>query len=449
MPRLRMRLLLCVVCLVLSQARLLCAEERILADRLERILKLSAGVGVTVQALEQEAPAFSYNGKAALKPASVLKIATSVAALNRLGAGFRFETHVFRGNEGPEKVLYVKGGGAPDLAIEQLWLIVRQLRIRGIGSIDRIVLDESQFVAPKRRNGQRAYETGGGALSFNYNSLTVHICPQEPGHSALVTIDPWEAELPLSGAILTASKDSFVVDEGKEGLVVRGSVARGSSCRTVYRSVEDPGALFGQVLRALLKQLGVKGKMAIDRGIVPSAAHKLFSEGSKPLALIVRDLNHYSNNFIAEQLLHAISKEGALPWDRMRGLQRVQQLLTVQGLPAHIVDGSGLDHENRATTEAFVQILRAALSDPHIAPELLASLSKNGESGTLKKRSLGLPDGTVRAKTGTLRDTVSLAGVVTAKSGREYVFAIFHNGRATQSAYTNESQLAQTIYNFG
>lgn len=425
------------------------AAETQLAQKLAATLRLGNGVGAVVQEIGGRGYVFAHNEHAPLKPASVLKIATSYAALRELGGNFRFETEVFLSGKGPESTLYVKGGGSPDLSIEQAWMMARQLKVQGVTEIGRIVLDQSLFRSPNRRAGQRAYETGGGALSFNYNSISISVCPQEPGKSAIVTIDPWEAGLGLQGMIATGSKDAFRVDETPEGFAIRGTVARSGGCRTVYRSVEDPLAVFGAVFKALLQQMGVRGALTVERGAVAPQARKLFTEGSKPLALIVRDLNHYSNNFIAEQVLHGISRQGNAPWDRDRGLARLTQLLTFGEVPAVVVDGSGLDHANRATAASLLHVLQLAAQDPQIGPEFFASLSKNGESGTLKKRQLGLPDGVIRAKTGTLRDTVSLAGYVSAKSGKTYAFVTLHNGRATQSAYTDESKLVQSIYNFG
>lgn len=90
-----------------------------------------------------------------------------------------------------------------------------------------------------------------------------------------------------------------------------------------------------------------------------------------------------------------------------------------------VVDASGLSRQNKVTAHVLAQLLFKIHSDPVLA-KLIESLPVGGKSGTLQSRYIKTaPDavGLVKAKTGTLSGTVSLAGYV--QSGdREYAFAI-------------------------
>jgi PBP4 family serine-type D-alanyl-D-alanine carboxypeptidase len=90
-----------------------------------------------------------------------------------------------------------------------------------------------------------------------------------------------------------------------------------------------------------------------------------------------------------------------------------------------IIDASGLSRQNKVTAHVLAQLLYKIHSDP-VLSQLIDSLPVGGESGTLRNRYLETaPEavGLVKAKTGTLSGTVSLAGYV--QSGdREYAFVI-------------------------
>ena len=90
-----------------------------------------------------------------------------------------------------------------------------------------------------------------------------------------------------------------------------------------------------------------------------------------------------------------------------------------------IIDASGLSRQNKVTAHVLAQLLYKIHSDP-VLSQLIESLPVGGESGTLRNRYLETaPEavGLVKAKTGTLSGTVSLAGYV--QSGdREYAFVI-------------------------
>ena len=133
-------------------------------------------------------------------------------ALQELGPDYTFKTGLFGEGfkAGHLKRLYVKGGGDPALTTEKAFSIARELRLRGVKKIDELALDDSLFLEQQVAAGQRAYETGSSALAFNYNSVDFRICPRSSSENALVTVEPWEAGLTITGQVKTVAGASDV-----------------------------------------------------------------------------------------------------------------------------------------------------------------------------------------------------------------------------------------------
>lgn len=142
--------------------------------------------------------------------------------------------------------------------------------------------------------------------------------------------------------------------------------------------------------------------------LVTAAALQKLSPQSQIRSRSIRDwiitTNLRSNNSYANILLSYLG-----------GYPSVKQALSRLGVEARgyrMRDGSGLSRKNLATPRTLVTTLRAM----HTAKGkeiFLASLPIAGETGTLKNRmQYTSAQGTVRAKTGTLRGVRALSGYV-------------------------------------
>ena len=136
----------------------------------------------------------------------------------------------------------------------------------------------------------------------------------------------------------------------------------------------------------------------------------------------------YSDNRLSQRLAeHAASAHGYKR--NVKGLQQtfedalLSKTIGVSGLV--IKDGSGLSKENRVTARTVVEVLRIIRDIPEYQ-SIYRGLPKSGKTGTLKNRyKTTAPDavGLVKAKTGWVNGTVSLAGYITAGE-KELVFAV-------------------------
>lgn len=411
-------------------------------DRLRSSRMGNALVGISVVDLDSGQQIVDLGATRPLKPASVLKLVTSAVVLSELGPNYRYKTALWSEpvSNGLVGTVAIRGVGAPDLVIESVWLLARRLRSMGIKQIARLVIDQSAFPASRQAVGQRAYQTGAAALSFNYNSIAVVVCPTKIGQDATIRLDPWEIASKIRGKIDTVSRgdSSFSIDQdstaadGALQFVARGGIAASSECKTVYRSVDDPGSYLLSTARQLFEGVGIRVGGVGEIATIPSHYKLLTTIDSKYLSEIVTDLNHFSTNFIAEQLLHTLGEQPNGVFSRSAGLARMATWLKSQGITEdqfEIADASGLSHDSRATAQLFTTLLKLMFRNQRVGPEFVSSLSIGEESGTLRKRQFGAAGAKIfiRAKTGTLNGVSSLAGYIQTAKGRNMAFAILLN----------------------
>lgn len=452
-------------------------EPSTLQRQIERLLSpcapLKCGVSV-VEVATGDSPV-RLNDLVPLKPASVQKLLTTAVALKELGPEFRFQTVLWQQDRSGARVgtLYVQGGGAPDLTLERAWLLAREVRKQGVQQVQRLVLDNSFYVETVQRQGQRAYQTSPSALALSFNSMAFQVCPNLPGQPATVTPDPWEFNVGVRGKIMTAKPGSvgaLQIDEmqpegGSGAFAIRGSIPAGSACQVFYRSVRDPLAYFGETFLRFLQEAGVRVPQHFERGTVVSAADKLFAQPSRGLVESLRDLNHFSNNFVGEQILFGLGAPQDVKLrergttsvktvSREAGIGRVTSYLKDLGIPEgefEIADGSGLSHQNRLSPRIVTSILRQMSFEGEIEAEFEVSLSVSGRSGTLRERDFSLPEGViVRGKTGTLDGVSALAGYLVTKSKKRVAFAILQNAANDSSeAKKREDRIVSLLYREG
>jgi len=150
---------------------------------------------------------------------------------------------------------------------------------------------------------------------------------------------------------------------------------------------------------------------------------------SAPLAEIVRDINKYSNNVMAQQVFLTLGRDesgsiGSLAASRAV-LQRWWQERIAANEPLAVENGSGLSRQERVSARALGQLLQTAYRSP-LMPELMASLPISGVDGTLKRAKFARP-GSAHLKTGSLNEVTAIAGFVHGASGKRYVLVALAN----------------------
>jgi len=386
-----------------------------------------------------------------LTPASNAKILTAIAALSTFGPSYQFETEV-RSDIAPDAEgavgrLAVRGAGDPALNSEDWWRLADALRHRGLRRVrGDILLDDSLFDAERWHRGwgrtsSRAYHAPVGALNANYGAFAVTVtAAARPGDPVSVAVDPPVPYFEISNGARTVGareRSSLVVDrragEGHETVVVRGSAVAGSAPRTFYRSVLDPTAYAGAVLRMQLEAVGIRVDGDLRRGEASSLAHELLRFEGRPLADVVRLFVKYSNNTVAETLVKDMGAhaDGVGSWATgVPAEMRTLVSLGLDGSSISLVDGSGLSYENKVSPRALVDALRLARHSFDFGPELVSALPIAASDGTLQERARGA-EGRVRAKTGLLNGVTGLSGYAQLAGGDLAVFSVLVNGYRT------------------
>ena len=139
---------------------------------------------------------------------------------------------------------------------------------------------------------------------------------------------------------------------------------------------------------------------------------------SPPLKDIIKFTLLWSDNTIADRLAHSSAHQDGLPTD-VSGLQSVfEKTLKELNVPAEgllVQDGNGLSHQTRVSVRTITSLLVEIKKNPDLKV-IYDGLPTAGETGTLKSRFVkDAPSavGLVKAKTGWIDTTVSLAGFVT------------------------------------
>lgn len=394
-----------------------------------------------------------------LKPASILKVLTSAVALQELGPEYRFPTQLYAAGQQGQGVerLYVRGSGDPAMTTETLWILARSVRNAGIRQVAVLVGDDTSFVGNASREGQRAYEAASSALSLNFNSVELIACPSFPGAQARVFAEPFEfaqrAGVHILNSVQTGSGKASAVQfqetscSGQQkpcaqSFQASGHIGQGASCGRQYRSVQNPRHYFLTTLRGFLEAVGVQvGSIETGSQRTPGTARLLSTHESKALAVILRDLNQYSSNFIAEQILMALgaqtgSREFLIGQSFHREIGKQRMVNFLQGrkvwTPGSVLeDASGLSHANRLSAKSILSAMLFLLSNEKFRPEFESSLAVLGQSGTLKRRKSPEPGLFLRGKTGTLNGVKSLAGTLRSRSGRVQAFVLIQNNAGT------------------
>jgi D-alanyl-D-alanine carboxypeptidase/D-alanyl-D-alanine-endopeptidase (penicillin-binding protein 4) len=280
------------------------------------------------------------------------------------------------------------------------------------------------------------------------------------GNFAQIALEPAEYGRTIKGTVRTVpgsgNNISVHIPAGTGIVRIDGAIGINAQCRTIYRSVPQPEEYFAQTLvgflHGLVRPFGELNRSAIRISTSPvdTAKMKFFQEyRSKPLVAFVADMNTFSNNVIAEQLVHLLGKEKeAEMFDYELGRDRIYEAIK-STFKAEVVirDGSGLSRENRLSASLLAHLIRAAVLSPEFGVEFERSFAVTGRTGTLFSRKFSIPPYHLRAKTGSLTGVNGLAGTLVPHSGEKIVFAVIQNSTKSRSrALEEERRFIESLY---
>ncbi|HWB52624.1 MAG TPA: D-alanyl-D-alanine carboxypeptidase/D-alanyl-D-alanine-endopeptidase [Tepidisphaeraceae bacterium] len=427
---------------MIAQADLNRDVSAILHDR--HLARTEVGVAIARLDTGRGRVVYSSNADVPHTPASNLKIITTSAALNRLGADFKFRTRLIQ--SGNDLVIVGDGDptlGDPDLssgghasptAVLQKW--VQVLKQRGISSVNNVLVDDAVFddvfYNPYWPANQypRVYAAEVAGLSLNANCIDVTVRP-ESGRASY-TLDPQTQYVDVRNSCTTGRSTAVWLsrENGNNQLILRGTTARPE---TYSITIHDPPLYVGQVFADLLRANGisVSGHVRRERaGSIPGA--NVLAVYETPISAVIDRANKDSMNLYAESLCKrlgyaATGQSGS--W--ANGTAAVGEFLTrdagVSAREFHLDDGCGLSHQDRISSNAILHVLMFDFYSRN-RDIFLSSLAVAGKDGTLEHRfRRSSLDGRVFAKTGFVNGVSCLSGFVKTHTGQWYAFSIMFN----------------------
>lgn len=459
------------VALTVLAALLACAGHATLAQTAPRlpapIEKALVRAGVPRDAVSmvvvpvgngKTAPRLNWRPDAPMNPASVMKLVTTYSTLDALGRDFSWTTSVLLDGSVSGGLLngnmVVRGGGDPKLVVERLQALLAEVQAGGARAIrGDIVLDRSAFSVPPTDPGEfdgeplRPYNARPDALLINFKTLVMTFTPDLPHARALVRYEP-----PLAGLEVAASVPMVRVGRcGDWRSELRASVENPTSIEFLgtYPSAcgekiwpsayADPNSFAARAIEGSWRQLGglLTGtvrdaspqELAMLRSTGTLSGEKApvrFDYQSAPLLEMVRDVNKYSNNIMAQHLFLTLGLHAGLGQPKSGTLESARAALAawwrknLPGTTPPVMDnGSGLSRSERISAAGLTALLQHAAKSP-LAADLADSLPVAGVDGTLRDRGKNVV-GQAFLKTGSLRDVTAIAGYANGSSGARYI----------------------------
>lgn len=349
-----------------------------------------------------------------MQPASTNKLLTAAAALLSLPRDATLTTTVLTDPDEPGLVI-LKGGGDPTLSAAPPDVDTWYRNAARIGDLAKQVRD------------------GGYAATAVKVDLSAYTGP---------TMAPGWDPLDIDGGDI-APIESVMLDGGRTQPVTVES-----------RRSRTPALDAG---RALARALGVNPASVTATNATPATAQQIAEVHSPPLMERLRDMMNASDNVMAESIGREVAAHADRPQSFDGAAQAVLSELRGAGIDtagALLRDSSGLSVDDRLTALTLDEVVNVATGDdePDLRP-LVDLLPIAGGSGTLSNRYLDTDAGRaaagfLRAKTGSLTATNSLAGIVTDSSGRVLTFALISND-AGPTGRTSIDALAAALRSCG
>jgi len=409
----------------------------------------AAAVGLVVQALDEAQPRLAWRADAAMNPASLTKLVSSMAALDTLGPAWQWQTPVWLTEDGG---LALQGSGDPKLTPERLWVGLTELKRLGVAELHGpLRLDRSAFTPgtaePGDFDGEPWRPGNAQPEALLLNGKAVRYTIRVDGALARITADPpldppqaVPTTIGSCGDWRTALKLQWVpAQRPRSG----GSSPPACGGQTWVLADPAPASYAGRLLALMLREAGIawRADAAVAAAVdapAPAVAPTLLWPGPT-LAEALRDMNKASSNLMAQQVLLSTARAAGVPAPSpdtaATWLQAWLDAHAGSTPPTRVVNGSGLARDTRLSAGQIAALLRWAWAQPWM-PELLASLPVAGLDGTLSRQPgrFGGAAGRAHLKTGSLRDVVALAGIVDAPSGRRWVIVAVINHPQAQVA---------------
>lgn len=396
-----------------------------------------------------------HNASKAVIPASLMKISTTIAALEVIGSNAIFSTSVFSLGEIEDGILtgdlMIVGGGDPTLgssffgqytAFENA--VTETLKSNGVKKITgSFWIDERYFnndvpASWSWEDISNYYASPARSLNYRDNTIELIFKTGAKGSVAqLISTQPKVPNLMVESQVLAAEISSdeaycFAAPDDFR-MVVKGSLPANRAEFSVKAALPEPGLFLGHVVAESFQNAGIEfegdvKKMKDDSPLKNQNKALIYQMKSPSVREIVRITNRNSVNLFAETLAKQVSKklspESQNPYQQLNTFWK-GKLTSSIGL--NVKDGSGLSHYNTITVSQLCEMLVYA-NKANYAGDFKSSLPAAGKEGTLRNFGKGTSlENNMIAKSGYMTGSRGYAGYMKLKSGREVAVTLMVN----------------------
>lgn len=433
-----------------------------------------ASVGVSVVELEGGKNIVSHDAEKSLTPASTLKLITTATALETLGENYRYKTEVALDADDPLRIL-VFGAGDPTLGSEAFGENKDAFFINTADVIGKVLAKDRKYsiyvvdnlfgydgIAPGWTwiDMGNYYAAGAYGISIFdnsyrlfFNTVDRNSCPQ------ILRTEPEIKRLTFRNSLSlnNSGQDNgyiYGIPFSYERLI-RGNIPAGRPEFSLKGDIPDPGLLLGETLADYLSRAGfqianvetartdyLSGVCVAGRRKTGYRAGKVvFTQVSRPMKDIIREVNVESNNHYTEHLIRTLGRyaESDIYDDALEaGIEYADKLWKEKGISTsslQMYDGCGLAPQNAVSPQLLTDLLLYMYNRSEYSAAFYQSLPKAGQEGTVRSflRNTKLT-GKVAVKSGSIGGVQCFAGYII-DGNKKYAFAVMvnkFNGTRTQ-----------------
>ena len=415
----------------------------------EAISKADRGAQVGIFVLAPDGQTcYQRSGEKRFVPGSVSKLFVAAAALDLMGADYRFETRLVTKAPLRKNTLfgncYLVASGDPSFDFLGLERLIKSLKAKGINRIrGDFCLDLTLFDEVIQGPGWMWDEEPSfwcsplGALNVEHNCISFELSPDVQGSS------PCSFHLypPVEGVEIS---NQCNIKNKEQPLKVRrlpgdhfeiSGFMRPASKKVLLRVPFSASHLFAQaILKKLFKELHIQITGEIKVKAAPRYSTQLAVHRSSHLADIIKVMLKESDNLYADALFKKIGHvryraQGTWQTGREALCEFLEKRVGLDPTDMVILDGSGMSRYNLVSPKQMALFLQWVDQKFPFGAEIKKGLPIAGVDGTLKRRMKKTSlEAQILAKTGTMTGVSSLCGFLK----EDFIFAIFVNGYVTQ-----------------
>ena len=413
--------------------------------------------------------AIIYNGSKNFNPASLTKIITSFIALDKLGPNYKWRSDFYYTGQLNDDILegdlIFVGRGDASFSTDNLESLIREIQKKGIKKIEgNLILNKSYFGKIPNSidfddDPMRAYNVLPNAISIQSNTINFKFKPQN--NNVKIEAKPDLKYLKIKNNLRLSQKNCVswkqALDYQKansiqeEMIIFQGHLSKKCSNKEIDLSVIDNGRYFYEVFKYLWVQNGgnfsggywVNNNERLEGKLI--ASHL-----SRPLGVLIRDMNKYSLNLMARNLMLTVIAEDLKKQVTEDDVNHfVLDWLGNQGIAndnIFVENGAGLSRKTYINADTLLEIMDKIYEHPYM-PEMLSSLSVLNEDGTLEKK---MPFSKVKKnghfKTGSLKNVSAIAGYFVDKDKNKKILIFLMNDKEANKSYNFQNELINLAF---